>query len=226
MNQFSIRKYEKSDRNAVREITYRTGFKGEDLTDQGYCDDRELWFLIFIDYYCRYEPGNFFVIQDMATAAVVGFICGTLDTRAQKARFWKTMTWRIALRAFLVTSWRYWRSFKNLIAMQGMAGADDRELALSIQRQYPAHLHINVLPEYHGMGLGTLLVTHFENHLVAQGVPGVHLQTSNYNRKAVPFYKKLGYELIRETPVEHPTLQEFSILTFAKQLLPGLPPSK
>ncbi len=218
MNRFSIRKYEKSDRSAIREITYRTGFKGEDLTGRGYFDDKELWFLVFIDYYCRYEPEHFFVIQNHVNGALVGFICGTPDSQAQEARFWKSMIWRIFLRALLVTSWRYWRSFKNLIAMRGMAGAGDRELERSIERQYPAHLHINVLPEYHGMGLGTRLISHFEEHLVAQGIPGVHLQTSNYNRKAVPFYIKLGYTLIAEIPLDHPTLQDFKIFTFAKQL--------
>jgi ribosomal protein S18 acetylase RimI-like enzyme len=225
INRFSIRKYKKRDRPAVREITYRTGFKGKDLTNQGYFDDKELWFLMFIDYYCRYEPENFFVIQERDSGEVGGFICGTLDTNAQQSRFWKSMTWRIFLRALLVTSWRYWRSFRNLVAMKGMAGAEDRELKAKINSQYPAHLHINVLPEHHGKGLGTRLIKHFENHLAAYGVRGIHLQTSNYNHKAVPFYKKMGYSIISETTTEHPTLQDFKLLVFTKQLCGDLSPS-
>jgi ribosomal protein S18 acetylase RimI-like enzyme len=218
MSQFSIRKYKPSDRSAIREITYRTGFKGEDLTGRGYFDDKELWFLIFIDYYCRYEPGHFFVAQEAGGGAPVGFICGALDSREQERRYQKNMPWRILLRALLYTSWRYWRSFKNLLAMNSMLEGDDPQKMAEIYRLYPAHLHINILPEYQGVGLGARLMRTFETHLVDQQAPGVHLQTSNYNRKAVPFYQKMGFAIVLEKPVAHPTLSDFKTLVFAKPL--------
>jgi len=45
-----IRNYRRRDRAAVEEITYRTGYQGEDLTGRGFFDDKRLLFLMFIDY--------------------------------------------------------------------------------------------------------------------------------------------------------------------------------
>lgn len=117
----TIRDYQRKDEAAVQEITYRTGFQGEDLTDRGFFDDKRLFFLIFIYYYARYEPEHFFVAVDSGNDAVVGFICGTTDTAAQQTRFQKAVIPRIALRAFLFTTWRYPRTFKTLLGFLPLA---------------------------------------------------------------------------------------------------------
>lgn len=215
-----IRSYRPEDEAAVEEITYRTGFKGEDLTDRGFIDDQRLCFLISIYYYVRYEPEHFFVAVDTRNDAVVGFIGGTTDTAAQKKRFAKRIIPRVVLRTFLITTWRYPQSFGTLLKMTRMLDSlGDRETAAAIESEYPAHLHINLLPEYQGQGLGTRLMHHFEGHLIGQGARGVHLGTSNHNRKAVPFYKKMGFVLVSETVVKsHPVLDDLKLLTFAKKL--------
>jgi ribosomal protein S18 acetylase RimI-like enzyme len=215
-----IRPYRQEDEAAVQEITFKTGFKGEDLTDRDFFDDKRLWFMIFIYYYAHYEPQHFFVAVDTRHDAVVGFIAGTTDTAAQIERFQKTMIWRILLRAFTFTLWRYPRTFKTLLGMTRMMGdAQDREAAAAIRSRYPAHLHINLLPEYQHRGLGTRLMKRCEEHLIGQEVEGVHLQTSNHNRKAVPFYTKMGFAVVHETAVlSHPELDDLKRLTFAKEL--------
>ncbi len=74
-------------------------------------------------------------------------------------------------------------------------------------------------PEYQGQGLGTRLMRHFETHLTGQGVKGVHLSTTNHNRKAVPFYIKMGFAVVSETEAKsHPTLDDLQLLTFSKKL--------
>jgi ribosomal protein S18 acetylase RimI-like enzyme len=219
-----IRSYRPQDEAAVQEITYRTGFKGKDLTDRDYFDDERLFFMIFIYYYTCYEPEHFFVAVNTGTGAVVGFIGGTTDTVTQERAFLRKMIWRIAARAVLFTSWRYPQTFKTLTGMSKMAGdfGRNRETIAAIHAAYPAHLHINLLPEYQGMGLGTRLMKRFEAHLVDQGVTGVHLQTSSHNQKAIPFYKKLGFAVVSQVQVtSHPTLNDLEFLTFAKTL--GVP---
>ena len=42
-----IRGFQPSDEAAVQEITFKTGFKGRDLTGRNYFDDSRLFFLIF-----------------------------------------------------------------------------------------------------------------------------------------------------------------------------------
>jgi ribosomal protein S18 acetylase RimI-like enzyme len=204
----------------MEEITYRTGYQGEDLTGKGFFDDKRLFFLIFIYYYPRYEPQHCFVAVDTRTDAVVGFICGTPDTVRQRARFLKKVVPRIALRALLYTTWRYPRTLKTLLGMLKLwREIKDDESAATIQAAYPAHLHIDLHAEYQSMGVGTRLMRHFEAHMRGLNVEGIHLQTSDRNRKAVPFYHKMGFALIKETPVQsHPAFDHLSLLTFAKTL--------
>lgn len=88
-------------------------------------------------------------------------------------------------------------------------------------RDYPAHLHIDILPEFHGQGIGTRLMNTFEDHLLENGVTGVHLYTSSLNRKAVPFYKKMGYAVLEEAKSSaDPALADQVDITFVKKLLP------
>jgi ribosomal protein S18 acetylase RimI-like enzyme len=84
--------------------------------------------------------------------------------------------------------------------------------------EYPAHLHMNLLPDYQGKGIGTRMILHFEDHLRVKGVGGVHLQTSNYNFKALPFYEKMGFRRVKEVRAPHPVIRDYCVITFAKRL--------
>jgi len=93
------------------------------------------------------------------------------------------------------------------------------EISDDLNSEYPAHLHINVLPEFQHSGIGTQLIRHFEDHLRCLGIRGVHLETSSRNHKAIPFYLKQGYAIVKEAPItSHPIFDELRFLTFAKAL--------
>jgi ribosomal protein S18 acetylase RimI-like enzyme len=220
MPPISIRKYQKMDEPIIQEITFRTGFKGEDMSGRGFCDDTRLWFLIFIAYYARFEPQHFFVADEVSNHQVIGFICGTPDTLTQEARFRKQMVPRISLRLFGYTSWRYPRSFKTVInLLRSFLSQRDVGLEAQFVDQYPAHLHINLLPTHQGMGLGSRLIKQFEEHIRSLGAPGIHLRTSNKNLKAVSFYRKMGFSILQESEiVPHATFDDLRHLTFAKKL--------
>jgi len=220
MHPISIRPYQSADEAAIQEITYRTGFKGEDMTGRGFCDDARLWFLIFIAYYTRYEPEHFFVAEDKGNHQVIGFICGTPDTLAQEASFRIRMVPRIVLRLFGYTSWHYPRSFKTVFKMarQYSSGTEDA-VNDPIITAYPAHLHINILPGYQGRSVGSRLIAKFEEHMRNLRIPGIHLGTTNKNYKAVPFYQKMGYSIVQESEiVPHPDFDDLKYLMFAKKL--------
>ncbi len=215
----SIRSYQPADEPAIQEITYRTGYFGQDLTGREYYDDARLWFMIFIGYYTRYEPQHCFVAVE-ADDRPIGFICGTPDTLAQEAYFRNKMVPRIALRLFGFTSWRYPRSFKRIfgIMRQFTEGTEDAEND-PIVTKYPAHLHINILPGYQSMGIGTRLMARFEVQMRSLGVSGLHLSTTNKNYKAVPFYQKMGFEILEKSEVaSHPDFDDLRYLMFAKDL--------
>ena len=65
---------------------------------------------------------------------------------------------------------------------------------------YPAHLHIDILPAGQGHGMGRKLIETFLQHLRHQSVPGVHLGVSRQNPNAIGFYKKIGFHVIGEFP--------------------------
>ncbi len=220
MSNFIIRKYQPKDFLAIEEIVYRTGYKGEDLTGQGFLDDKRLVFLIFIYYYPKYEPEHCFVAVETQTDQVIGFICGTPDTDQQETQFEKLMPWRIGLRSFGYTLWRYPRTFRNIFRMKNIRPDISSKEFGKILLSYPAHLHINLLPEFQRLGLGNRLMQTFLDHLKTLNVSGVHLQTSSYNQKAIPFYQKLGFELVNEAEMNHFLFDDLNLLTFAKRIDP------
>lgn len=59
-------------------------------------------------------------------------------------------------------------------------------------KNYPAHLHINLSQQARGQGVGSLLLSQFENNLKSQNISGVHLVTSPVARN-VGFYRKNRY---------------------------------
>ena len=62
---------------------------------------------------------------------------------------------------------------------------------------YPAHLHIDLLPSAQGQGWGRALMDRFLAQLRAAGVAGVHLGVATVNLRAVAFYARLGFCVLR-----------------------------
>jgi GNAT superfamily N-acetyltransferase len=216
----TIRPYQPADEAEIIDITYKTGFKGEDLAGRGHCEDARLWYLIFIAYYAHYEPDHFFVAVETSKDSVIGFICGTPDTLTQEVQFRRRMVPRIVLHLFGYTIWRYPRSFKNVLVMiREFSGGTEQAADDPIITQYPAHLHINLLPGHQGLGIGTRLMEHFEAHMRGLGASGLHLGTTNKNHKAVPFYYKMGFSIVHESEiVHHPEFDDLRYLMFTKKL--------
>jgi GNAT superfamily N-acetyltransferase len=218
MNMY-IRPYQSTDEPAIEAITFlnRNGFTG-DKTDQ--FEDMRLFYLMFIAYYTRWLPEHAFVAVEGDGSAVIGYILGCPDTTAQEAHWGEVMPSEIAAHIELVTQVRYPRAlqvYQDMAAMSAEAAA--HPLDGGFLERYPAHLHINLHPDHHSQGIGTRLFTQFEMHLRGLGVPGLHLQTSNYNVKAIPFYRKMGFTLHSDEAVaSHPLVSDYRVLTFAKTL--------
>ncbi len=68
---------------------------------------------------------------------------------------------------------------------------------------FPADLHINLLPEARGHGLGRELMTTWFERLSQLGVPGVHLGTWGENVGAIAFFESMGF---RESGPRTPNL--------------------
>ena len=63
------------------------------------------------------------------------------------------------------------------------------------KNEYPAHLHIDIMPEYQRMGLGHKLMDTLLSHLKDKGIKGIVLSVADFNDKGIAFYKKYGFTL-------------------------------
>ena len=68
-----------------------------------------------------------------------------------------------------------------------------------ICRDYPAHLHINVAPQWRNHGLGAALVERFALWARLHSLEGIHLVTSSTSR-SIPFYRRSGFRELRTFP--------------------------
>jgi ribosomal protein S18 acetylase RimI-like enzyme len=187
---------------------------GEDA--KGYFDDKYLLALLFGIYYLEFEPKGCFVAIDTENGEIVGYILSSLDTKTQRRIFQRRMIPRIVARAFLYTSWRYHRSF--IVILRIMLDPEPPNSNLSLIK-YPAHLHINVNPKYQKKGIGTKLLNKLEKYLEDCKCKGIHLWTSENNKKAVPFYKKNGFKLLYSSPKGYglwPDAKDVRSLLFGK----------
>ncbi|PKL40714.1 MAG: hypothetical protein CVV44_03665 [Spirochaetae bacterium HGW-Spirochaetae-1] len=192
-----IKSYRVTAEKEVMDICYKTGFMGSSLKRDGRFKDATLFAMLFCLYYLRHEPEKCFIACDRNKGdKTVGYIIGTDDTNRQNGNFSHKMMWRIIPRLFMYTWWRYPESFREVMAWvkRGIPEPDT-----DLVRVYPGHLHVNVLEEYQGHGLGTRLISAFESRMNSLQVPGIHLGTSNHNTGAISFYRKHGYQVLSDS---------------------------
>ncbi|MGP6169886.1 GNAT family N-acetyltransferase [Microbacterium sp. A204] len=173
-----IRRFRETDRADVAEICLKTGDGGQDATGMHGSD--ELLADIFALPYVDLEPETCFVVD--TGERVSGYIVCAADTGAFVERY--RSEW---LPAFAQKYQDLEPS--NILEM----GLDPDRMIIEELGDYPAHLHIDLLPELQGQGMGRMLMRTLLAALRERGVPGVHLGVSPSNTNAVAFYKKLGF---------------------------------
>ena len=180
----AIRPFEARDLDQLYEICLRTGASGEDATDL--VVEPRLFGELYAAPYGVLEPEHALVVDDGAGTAL-GYAIGAIDTRAFEARCEE----------------EWWPPLRERHPI-GSGGNDLDELLIamlhnphlsdeSVVGEYPSHLHIDLLPEAQGGGWGRRLMAELEELLRADGSPGVHLGVSGRNRRALGFYRHLGY---------------------------------
>ena len=65
-------------------------------------------------------------------------------------------------------------------------------------QDYPAHLHIDLLPHAQGQGWGRRMIETFLERLRTLGVPAVHLGVGRRNTRAIHFYERVGFQRVFE----------------------------
>jgi ribosomal protein S18 acetylase RimI-like enzyme len=188
----AIRLAQPSDETAILDICLRTADRGHDAS--GHYSDPRLPGLVWALPYVRLCPDNAFVLT--RGDEVMGYCVATPDTEAYEER--------------LETEW--WARLRVELAGVSPQSADDNQVLAYISAAvrtpknltdaYPAHLHINVLPEMQKGGHGSALLRHQLEALAHAGVPGVHLGVDPRNHGVTKFYSKFGFvELFRNPSI-------------------------
>ena len=174
---FAIRPFHPSDMPVLYRICLRTGADGADATAD--FTDPDLLGHVYVGPYLAFEPDLSLVLTH--DDAPVGYVLGTADSALFADRC--QSEWFPELRR------RYPLPSDNwVIRLIHQGGRTDPALA-----DYPAHLHIDLLPEAQGEGRGRSLLTAFLDLLRRRGVAGVHLTASATNGRALAFYDRLGF---------------------------------
>lgn len=188
-----IRAYRPADLDAVYDICVRTADSGGDARGQ-YSTDR-LVGDIFAAPYVTLEPEHAHILDD-GDGNAVGYIVGAADTARFAERY----------RAEWLPTTDYPEPAdpprtpeENMLALH----FHPERMIVEKLAAYPAHLHIDLLPQWQGKGFGRGLIGSFLAGLQAAGVPRVHLGVSPRNTGAHAFYHRLGFA---EVPVGNPNV--------------------
>jgi ribosomal protein S18 acetylase RimI-like enzyme len=196
---WTIRRYQPSDRAAVRQLAGDTAHFGEPI--ERFFDARAVFLDAFANFYTDVSYHYLWVALDDSAAhddgELIGYLMGCPNTRDYDAWF-RSNVKRVAWRAATL---RYRGVFtrKSLSYIRRYARLRVPYVDLS---PYPAHLHINTRADRRGQGIGTALLQTYLDQLRHENIPGVHLETSSENKIAVPWYEKLGFQLLQRTPTQ------------------------
>lgn len=191
----SIRAYRPSDHDDVYEVCLRTAAAGADAT--GLYSSDALMSDVYAGPYLQIEPELAFVV-DTGTR-VSGYVIGTADTTRFVESYRERWLPRFAE--------RYPRQAP---APQEQwlvdAGYEPERMLVPEVRAYPAHLHIDLLPELQGQGFGRVLIRTMLAALRERGAPALHLGLASENTSALAFYERLGFRELPSSTQQGPLL--------------------
>lgn len=190
MADIRVRPYEPRDRATVRRICHLTGFMGEPA--DWMWRDQPSFADTFSGYYTDREPESALVAE--LDGQVVGYLLGCRDSR--RATNPAVVVGRHILRRGIAfrpgTAAIIWRSVADVVGDLVRRRVSVHDYTFE-DPAFPAHLHINLLPEARGRGAGGRLVRRWLDQLRVAGVAGCHLQTMAENHDAVAFFEALGF---------------------------------
>ena len=184
---YKIRNYHITDLSALYKICLLTANNGGDASSL--LDDSDLAGHLFAAPYAFFEPKLCFILS--LDANPCGYVLGAKNSIN-----------------FLEKCENHW--FPQLRKRFTLPDKKDKSLQSNFIRylhqkqdliddlqDYPAHLHIDILPAARGKGFGRQLVQVFLNQLKVLNINGVHLIVSKQNSAAIGFYEHIGFQELK-----------------------------
>ncbi len=182
-----IRPARADDLDAVYGICLATGDSGRDAS--GLYSDPQLIGHIYAAPYVLLEPRLALVVID--DEGVGGYVVGTEDTTSWEKRLERD--WWPPLRRRYAdpdeTDRPTWTPDQCLAHLVHHPTSDPA----AVSKDYPAHLHMNVLPRLQGRGVGFALLDYWITAAAACGVRAAHVGVSPANVRGARFWTRAGF---------------------------------
>ena len=190
--QISIRKYQPSDREVVRQLCCETGFLGKPI-DPVFAD-RELFADFLTGYYTKWEPESSFVLE--IDGEVKGYLLGS-----RRPFFNQCYSIYQNVCLFFRCMWRYRRynaasrRFVHWILKNGW-----REVPAAPRRT--AHFHINLLPEARSVPTTRALMDVYLKYLHERGEKRVYGQMVTFeSRRGEKMFERYGFRVMNRAEI-------------------------
>ena len=209
-----VRGYEPLDRAALRHIACDTADRGGSI--ERTFPDRELIADLLTRYYTDYDSTAVWVAEH--EGRVIGYLTGCLDSR----RYWRTMRWRIVPQAIVRAMGRgiLWSGQVWRFLLRGMLSWSRTICRGRIPlRDYPAHVHVNLLSGFRGQHVGQRLLERFCEQARATHISGIHVVVRRDNAGARRLFEKAGFMPFTGLDLAHPAEPDGpSTMIYAKRL--------
>lgn len=173
----------------LHDICLRTGDGGGDAS--GLYGEPRLLGEVYLGAYLALAPDLAFVLDD-EEGEPVGYVIGAHDSLSFdddcEASWWPPLRRRYPRGSFAPGS-----PDARLVGLIHEPHRTDPAIAVD----YPAHLHVDVLPRGQGLGQGRHLLETLFDALRSKGARGVHLGVAAENAHAIGFYRHLGFTELR-----------------------------
>jgi ribosomal protein S18 acetylase RimI-like enzyme len=190
MSTFTIRPYHSADLPDLYRICLGTGDAGQDAT-QLYQDPYVIGHYYAAPYAILEPDLSFILTRD---GVPCGYVLGVRDTatfgQRCEAEWFPPLRARYPMPATTDTS-------RDAHMIRALYKGHNQQNEFS---DYPAHLHIDILPEGQGHGWGRRLIETLIGQMRALDVPAVHLGVGGRNLRAIGFYEHVGFHRIKEAP--------------------------
>jgi GNAT superfamily N-acetyltransferase len=191
MQDIICRKYQKSDRSAVRDIAWETAFLGRPA--DAFFSGREILEDFLTRYFTDYEPRSCFVAE--ADSRVVGYLIGAKDKFFLEQVFHRRIALFLLARFILQGSFLKKKNLKFVFYIFRSLFQGEFRMA-DLSRDYPATLHINIRAGFRNLGIGSKLISAYLDYLKQEGISGVSLATMSEQGKK--FFLGQGFRLLQQ----------------------------
>ena len=183
-----IRTYQPTDKAAAYYICMKTGDRGGD-GEPFYKEDPDALGRIYVGPYLEYEPDFALMLED--EKGVAGYALAALNAKKFFDRY--EQEWRPTLCNEFQEPSGDKKAWSRVEQVYHLYHHPDYFVPASFE-DYPAHLHIDLLPRTQGQGWGRRMIEDLAKRLQNQGAPGVHLELGGMNQRAYGFYRAIGFQ--------------------------------